>query len=150
MTTVLLKTNFFVLLKITKLQLRKAIELKFLKELSCKRKKKQISCISFSSFFSSRNGSSFKGTLIILKQPASLGREKSKRWKVSVVKSEPVEQWNLVVKWRHYNFQRFRSLWVICGFLFHLPALDVRHEPGLIWFNIWTCGHPRGEIMLSC
>ena len=43
----------------------------------------------------------------------------------------------------------FRSLWIICGVLLYLPALDVRHEPGAVWFHLWTGGHPWGEIDVS-
>lgn len=35
-----------------------------------------------------------------------------------------------------------RSLWVLCGVLLHLPALDVRHEPRPFWFHLRTGGHP--------
>lgn len=61
--------------------------------LSCKSKKRDI--MFFPPIISTRNGLSFRGTLIILKQPASPGREKSKRWRVSVVEYEPAEQWPL-------------------------------------------------------
>lgn len=37
-----------------------------------------------------------------------------------------------------------RSLWLVCGLLLHLPALDVRNELGAFWLHVRTRRHPRG------
>lgn len=43
----------------------------------------------------------------------------------------------------------FRSLWVICGFLLHLLAVDVRSKPGPVCVHVWSCGSPRGEQLFT-
>ena len=111
--------------------------------------------VSFSvSFFLiiSRNGSSSRGILRTSEQPVSPGRGRLKRLKVRFVIG--ISSWTATPSGQILSFKNLlnvlRSLWVVCGVLLHLPALDVRHEPRPLRLHFWTGGHPWGEMMHSC